>query len=194
MHETMIRRILMLLAVATILVTGCEEDGNENSRVAKVAVEAAERQAKQNEEMARVNRETAEGAKRLVEADAQARKEMTEMQHDLQAEQAEIGEQRDQLETERKEIAGQRRTESMLGPILKGCAAAAVCVVVVGYCWSLLFSLRRQDDADQMLGELLVDELLSEKSVLLPPPGATAIEHTALPNENQSPPSLPHVR
>ena len=191
MHETKIRRIPIHLAVATILVTGCEENGNENSRVAKVAVEAAERQAEQNREMARLNRETAEGAKRLVEADAQARKELTEMQHDLQAEQAEIGEQRDQLESERKEIAGQRRTESMLGPILKGCAAAAVIAVTIGRCWSLLFSLRRQDDADQILGELLVDELLSEKPVLLPPPGATAINHTALPNESQSPPRLP---
>ena len=191
MHETMIRRIPMLLAVAAILVTGCNEDGNENSRVAKVAVEAAERQAEQNREMSRVNRETAEGAKRLVEADAQARKELTEMQHDLQAEQAEVGEQRDQLETERKEIAGQRRTESMLGPILKGCAAAAVIAVTIGYCWSLLFSLRRHDDADQILGELLVDELLSEKPVLLPPPGATAIEHTVLQKESQGPPSLP---
>ncbi|MCH8047139.1 MAG: hypothetical protein IID44_25840 [Planctomycetes bacterium] len=189
----MIRRILMLLAVATILMTGCEENGNENSRVAKVAVEAAERQAKQNEEMARLNRETAEGAKRLVEADAQARKELTEMQHDLQAEQAEVGEQRDQLEAERKQIAGQRRTESMLGPILKGCAAAAVIAVTIGYCWSLLFSLRRQDDAGQVLSELLVDELLSEKPVLLPPRSAKAIEHTALPEESQGPPRLPPV-
>ena len=191
MHETMIRRIPIHLAVTMILVTGCEENGNENSRVAKVAVEAAERQAEQNREMARVNRETAEGAKRLVEADAEARRELTEMQHDLQAEQAEVGEQRDQLEAERKEIAGQRRTESMLGPILKGCAAAAVIAVTIGYCWSLLFSLRRQDDADQILGELLVDELLSDKPALLPPPGATAIDHTALPNESQSPPRLP---
>ena len=193
MHETMIRRIPMLLAMAAILVTGCEENGNENSRVAKVAVEAAERQAKQNEEMARLNREVAEGTRRLVEADAEARKELTTMQHDLQSQQAEVGEQRDQLEAERKEIAGQRRTESMLGPILKGCAAAAVCVVTIGYCWSLLFSLKRHDDADQVLGELLVDELLSEKPVLLPPPGATAIEHTALPKDSQGPPRLPHV-
>ena len=125
MHGTMIRRIPILLAVTVILVTGCEENGNENSRVAKVAVEAAERQAKQNAEMARLSRETAEGTKRLVEADAQARKELTEMQHDLQAEQAEVGEQRDQLEAERKEIAGQRRAESMLGLTLKGCATAA---------------------------------------------------------------------
>jgi hypothetical protein len=193
MHETRIRQIPILLAVIMTLVTGCEEGGNENSRVAKVATEAAERQGKQNEEMARLNREVAEGTKRLVEADAEARKELTEMQHDLQAEQAEVGEQRDQLETERKEIAGQRRTESMLGPILKGCAAAAVIAVTIGYCWSLLFSLRRQDDADQILGELLVDELLAEKSVLFPPPGATVIEHTALPEESQGPPRLPPV-
>ena len=193
MHETMIRRIPILLVVATILATGCDEDGNENRRVAKVATEAAERQAKQNEEMARLNREVAEGTRRMVEADAEARKEITAMQHDLQSRQAEVGEQRDQLESERKEIAGQRRTESMLGPMLKGCAAAAVIAVTIGYCWSLLFGLKRHDDADQVLGELLVDELLSEKPVLLPPPGATAIEHTALPEESQGPPRLPPV-
>ena len=190
MHETMIRRIPILLAVTVILVTGCE-NSNENERVARVATQAAERQAKQNEEMARLNREVAEGTRRLVEADAEARKELTTMQHDLQSQQAEVGEQRDQLETERKEIAGQRRTESMLGLILKGCAAAAVCVVTIGYCWCLLFGLRHQDESDETLGELLVDELLSEKPALLPPPGATAIEHTALPDESQSPPRLP---
>ena len=192
MHETRIRQIPILLAATVILVTGCE-NSNENERVAKVATEAAERQARQNEEMARLNREVAEGTRRLVEADAEARKELTTMQHDLQSQQAEVGEQRDQLETERKEIAGQRRTESMLGPILKGCAAAAVIAVTIGYCWSLLFSLRRYDDADQVLGELLVDELLSEKPVLLPPPGAKAIEHTALPKDSHGPPRLPPV-
>ena len=193
MHETMIHRIPILLTVTMTLVTGCDEDGNENKRVAKVATEAAERQARQNEEMARLNREVAEGTRRLVEADAEARKELTTMQHDLQSQQAEVGEQRDQLETERKEIAGQRRTESMLGPILKGCAAAAVCVVTIGYCWCLLFGLRHRDESDETLGELLVDELLSEKPVLLPPPGARAIKHTVLPKESQGPPRLPQV-
>ncbi len=44
MHETMIRRVPILLVIVTILVTGCE-NSNENERVAEVATEAAERVA-----------------------------------------------------------------------------------------------------------------------------------------------------
>ena len=184
MHETISRTIPILLAIAAITMTGCDE----NERVAKVATEAAERQAEQNVEMAQLNREVAEGTKRLVAADAEARKDLAKMQHDVQAEQAKVSAQRDLLEAERQEIASQRRTESMLGPIFEICSIAAVGVAVIGFCWCLLFGLS-QDDADETLGELLVEELVSDSPTILPPV-PSAIEDTALSTDEPDPQRL----
>jgi hypothetical protein len=151
------RKLLALTLIGTLiaLAAGCDED----RRVAAVAERAAERQAAQNEEMARVNREVAEGTRRLVEADAQARKELAAAQRQLQEEQAKIGTQRDALETERKEMAQQRRTVSLLAPIITGCAALLAVGLLGAFCWSLLFGLRREDDAHDELSMLLLDEI-----------------------------------
>ncbi len=182
MPKTISRRIPILLAVAMIAVTGC----SDGERVAKVATEAAQQQAKQNTEMAQLNREVAEGTKRLVAADAEARKEITAMHHDVQAEQAKVNEQRDHLETERQEIAGQRRTESMLGAILKGCSVAAACAVTIGFCWYLLFGLRHHDNGNDVLNELLVEELVAKSTAILPM-ASPAIDHAALPADERDP-------
>ena len=186
MPKTISRRIPILLAVAMIAVTGC----SDGERVAKVATEAAEQQAKQNLEMAQLNREVAEGTKRLVAADAEARKDLAKMQHDVQAEQAKVSEQRDRLETERQEIASQRRTESMWGPILKGCSVAAACAVTIGFCWYLLFGLRHHDNADDTLSELLVEELVAKSPAILPMASPT-IERAAMPVDERDPQRLP---
>jgi TolA-binding protein len=142
--------IKQLLFVTFILLTcfaflGC--DGNE--RVAQVAIDAAEQQAKQNERMAQNNHK------------------LLDMQHDLQAEQAQVGNHRDQLEDERRDIASQRLTESRLGPILKSCAAAALSIVTIGFCWYLLYGLK-SEDADQLLGELLIEDFVTDNPTLLP--------------------------
>jgi len=186
MHKTISRRILILPVLASNLMIGC----SDSDRVARVATEAARQQAKQNEEMARLNREVAEGTKRLVEADAEARKDLMEMQQDELTERAKVSKQRDRLEAERQAIAGQRRTESMLGPILKSCSLAVLCVVTIGFCWYVLFGLRQHDDSDQILNELLVGELTSESSSQLPLISA-GVERVALATDERDPQRLP---
>jgi hypothetical protein len=186
MPKTSSHKIPILLAVALVAVTGC----SDGERVAKVATEAADRQAEQNVEMAQLNREVAAGTKSLVSADAEARKELTKMQHDLQAEQAKVSTQRDQLETERQEIASQRRAESMWGSVLKGCSVVALCAVTIGFCWYLLFGLRHLDATDRMLNELLIEELVSESSTILPM-ASPASERAALPADERDPQRLP---
>jgi hypothetical protein len=185
MHKTISHRIPILLVIATITVTGC----SDSDRVARVATEAADRQAQQNTEMAQLNREVAEGTKRLVEADAEARQGITTMQHDVQTERTKVSEQRDRLETERQEIASQRRTESMLAPIFKICSIAAVGVAVIGFCWSLLCRLSH-DYADETLGELLMEELVSESPAILPK-ASPVIERAALPADTRDSQQLP---
>ena len=111
MSRTLLRVLIIVLApLATIPLGGCDED----ERLTRMATEAADRQAAQNQEMSRLNREVAEGTKRLVEANAQTQKELAALQHDLQADQAEIGRQRDLLETERKQVAAARRRDPII--------------------------------------------------------------------------------
>jgi len=153
--------VMMMLALT---MTGCEED----ERVTQLAREAADRQAAQNEQMARVTQEVAEGSRKLVEADAQARKEIVEVHKDLQSERATLGNQWNQLEAERQQMAQDRRTESLLVPAVEAMGVIAVAVLAIGFCVFLLFGLRKTDPSDVQLGELLVHELVSDEPRLLP--------------------------
>src|SRR3954447_14007693 len=102
-HKTLILSITLLAAT-----NGCDD------RVSQIAREAADRQAQQNTEMAQLNKEVASGSHQLVEADAKARQDIVGVHHDLQSERTRLDTSWSELESERREIAGQRRTESML--------------------------------------------------------------------------------
>ena len=132
-----------------------------------MATQAAERQAQQNTEMARLNREVAEGTRRMVEADAEARKEIIAVHQEIQSERASLNDGFETLEAERKQMAQERRTESILVPAAKTTGVALVAVVVVGFCWIVLFGLRRSDTTDAELTELLIHDLVRDEPRLL---------------------------
>ena len=149
-------RKTLLLILLLIPTTGCEED----ERLVRLSQEAADRQAEQNREMARLNQET-----------AAARKELAAAQRELQTEHA-------KLEDERRRIAAERLTESRLGPVLKASGTVLVASLAIGFCWFLLFGLRK-DDSDEILAELLVQEIVSDSPLLLPRNDAlTAVSDT----------------
>ena len=156
--------ILKTLTLLLLMIVGC----SENERVAQIATEAADRQAEQNHEMARLNREVAEGTRRLVEADAEARREFVEVHQDLQGERGELNQQWNVLEAERKEITQQRRTESMIVPVAQAIGLTLLAVIVVGFCWTLLFGLRRNDESDAQLVDMLVRDVVSDRPIFLP--------------------------
>jgi hypothetical protein len=147
--------------VLAILMSGCDEEK------ARIAREAADRQAQQNTAMAELNKEVAGGTRRLVEADAQARQEIVGVHRDLQAERSRLDTHWNALETERRQIASQRRTESMLLPATHILGATAAAIVLLGFCWYALVASRRSDDTDAQLNELLVHEILSDGPPLL---------------------------
>ena len=86
------------------LIAGCGGD----ERLVQMAKEHEARQAEQNLKMAELQKSVAEGSKRLVEAEAESRDKFLAMQDNLRADQATVGQQRDKLEAERREIAQQR--------------------------------------------------------------------------------------
>ena len=151
-----------LLVLLLMMATGCNDDSAE---VARVAQQALRQQAEQNQEMARLNREVAKSTQRLVEADAEARQEVLAAQRDLQAQQTVVNEQRDALEDERRDIAGQRHTESLLAPILATLGAGLLCLLPVGVACLLLWHVNQSEAPD--VSSLLIEDALSERPKLL---------------------------
>ena len=167
--------VLVATALVIVLLTGCEE---KDARLAEMAQESVRQQAKQNEEMSKLNREIASGSKRLIESDAKAREDVLAMQKDLQGQAAEVGHQRDELETERREIADQRLHESILGPIIANMGPLLVCALVLVFCGLLVYGLRVDSGSDDAVSEVLIEELVAERPVFLPPAvSAEALQH-----------------
>src|SRR4051812_28760879 len=103
------RQTTWILWITLMNVTsGCDD------RATQIAREAANRQAQQNTAMSELNKEVAAGTRELVAADSQARKEIVGVHHELQAERTQLDTGWDALENERRQIADERRTESML--------------------------------------------------------------------------------
>jgi Skp family chaperone for outer membrane proteins len=167
-------RLTLLTVIATALIGGCSED----ERLAKMAQDSVQQQRSQNEEMTRLNREVAQGVKRLVESENESRKELTGLQRDIQQQHADTGRQRDQLEVERRQLATERYRESLLAPVLPHVVLLVVCALPLVLAWYLLHGWRCESQDDLAIGELLIEELVSEQPQLLPrAPTAPAIGH-----------------
>jgi hypothetical protein len=180
MKTMMICKALLVVTTLSMLV-GCEDD-DTHKQVAIIATQAADRQAQQNTEMAQLNREVAEGTRRMVEADAEARKEIVSVHQELQAERATLTTGFDKLEVERKEIAQQRRTESMLVPAAKLIGSTCVVIAVLVFCISVIHGRRHDDAIEAELNNLLIQELTSDQPRLL------SLRGTMPSIEDQSPP------
>jgi hypothetical protein len=153
--------ILIGRIVLVILISGCDD------RATQIAREAANRQAQQNTAMADLNKEVAGGTHQLVEADAQARKEILGVHHELQAERTRLDTGWNSLEQERRQIASQRRTESILVPVIEAGGLLALVIALLGFCWYALVSCRNSHDTDAQLNELLIHEFLPDESTRL---------------------------
>ncbi|MCY2994201.1 MAG: hypothetical protein NTY19_40945 [Planctomycetota bacterium] len=155
----------VLWTALIVLLIGCEET---DPRVAQVAMESTRRQAEQNKQMAELQQHVAEGTKQLVEADSQARQKLVELQRELRTDQAEVSRQRDSLETERREIAKDRYWDSILGTSICAGAGILACLLPLLVCCWLLWCTRDKQGTDEALAELLVEELTTDRPILLP--------------------------
>ncbi len=154
--------ILLILSIA-----GCDTD----ERLVELSREAADRQAERNKEMARVNKSVAEGTKHIVTEHAKGRADLTTLHQAVQAQQAGVNRQRDALESERRQIAGQRLTESRLGPVLSSLGIFLLGATTIGFCAYLV--VRLYQPGDDPLGELLLDDLVTDEPKLFPRQPAT---------------------
>ena len=140
---------------ATLLLSlaGCS---SSDDRLVEFARESAIQQTAQNEQTARVTHELAE-----------SRTQQVRMQRDLQQQQAGVNNQRDQLESERREIARLRHRDPVIAAAIGTSAlvlASLAPLLLAGYA---VHRLRNGND-DDLIG-LLIDELASDRPILIPP-------------------------
>jgi len=165
---------IMLLALAIIVLAGCDKD----RRLVDLARESADRQAAQNLQMAENTRQVAAAAKAVADADAQARRDFAAMQRHVVAQQAEVGRQRDQLESDRREAAQARQRDPVIAAAITDIGLVLACLLPLILCWYLLRSLH-EEKSDPILTEVLIEEFASGSPTLFvpPPTNCTAIEH-----------------
>jgi len=117
-----------------------------------------------------------------VEGEAKARTELVALQRDLQKAQAEIGRQRDVLEEERRQWAGQRGRDPILAAAITSVGVVLACLLPLLLCIYVVRALRDEATNDAAVAELLVEELAADQPLLLPSPGgAPALPHKAGP-------------
>jgi hypothetical protein len=116
--------------------------------------------------MADLNKEVAGGTRRLVEADAQARKQIVGVHRDLQAERKRLDTSWNSLDAERRQIADERRTESLLVPAIQTAGLVVLVALVLGLSW---YGLVRSNtgNAETELKDLLISEMLADEPRLL---------------------------
>lgn len=143
-----------LFAIILVIAVGCE---SPDERLVHQLAETSREVVHQNQEIAKTQREIAEGSKQLVNAVAESRHEHNELQRNIQA-------QRDTLESERKLIAGERRFESLLAPVIQTTGVLLVAALPLVLCWYLLHGLRVPDEE---VSEVLISQLVSQTPELL---------------------------
>lgn len=144
------RLFLFLLAVIFLLVafTGCDDDERQKT--------------------SRAQAEVAEASRQLVQADAKARGEIVALQRDLQQGQTELGRQRDQLESDRRQYADQRNRDPIVANVILDVGMILACLLPLILCIVLVLGLRDHTQTDSALTEILVEEIASDQPMLLP--------------------------
>lgn len=164
-----------------LLLAGCVEE-EQDARLERVVHQSLQQQATQSRDNAYVHQHVSEGAKRLVEADAKARHDLIALQHELRSDQAAVGQQRDLLEQERRNLAAARQWDSSLAAAAGGLFVVLACLsplVLAGY----LVYLATRTTSDAGVEEILIRELTSLQPVLLSPTTRPALPAADVDND-----------
>jgi hypothetical protein len=183
-------KLMAMIAVGLLVTAGCGSSGDE--RLVVMAQKNIAEQARQNERMAEQSIQIAEASKRLVEADSQARQEMLQaqaaLQEEIQLARNNVDRQRDLLESERREIAGQRHRDPIVAESIGAVGLGIACLLPLVLAGYIVHCLRRNMDSDEALSELLIMEIAGEQPGILTSSlnQAGRIEHRPLIESEQS--------
>ena len=169
---TMVAAVILLATIA-----GCGRSPDE--RLAEFAQQTMTEQIKQNDRMAdqsqavvEESHQLAEAAKELVERDAEARRELlaaqTELTSQLNGQQEKVYEGHQQLEQDRREIAGQRHRDPIVAAVIQNFGLVIACLLPLLVSVFVIRQMQSQEPDHAAVVELLTLELTSEQPRLLP--------------------------
>lgn len=183
--------IPVTLLYILMLSAGCN---SSDDRLRELSRECLRQQAEQNAQTAQQGQRIAETAKELVQADVQARREIIEFQQsvreDLKTERSNLDRQHEDLEKERQRIAASRYRAPLIASAITNAALLIACLLPLVLCCCVLSRLGKEN-VDESLSELLIQELASDRSTLLPDSRPPTLEHhvtAALPGPEASSP------
>ena len=180
-----------MLTLTIALTAGCGETPDE--RLTELTRQSLHEQAEQNQRLIAQSRQISEAARNLVGSDAEARRELfashAAMQQVLETQQSRIDKAREEMEHERREFAGQRGRDPIIAQTIGAVGTMLACLLPLGVVIYLLHTLNRNagNNDDQHLNEFLLEELTSDKPLLLPGgPRTTTLEHSSTADDSVS--------
>ena len=175
------RRIAKTMALALALaMVGCVESTDmRDQRLAEFARQSMAEQQKQNARIADQSKavvdeshQLAQAAKELVNLDAQARRELLAAQSNLSSQLAQqqsvVDAKRDELEQERREIAGKRNRDPIIASAIQYTGLILGCLAPLAICAFVIRQMQSQEPDHAAVADLLIQELAKPK--LLPGP------------------------
>ena len=173
---------MMLFTLIALMINGCE---SSDERLAGFAERSTAEQAQQNRATTEMTQETAENQRRMVESVEKSRQDLVGLQKDLES-------QRGTIDQERRDLADERHRESLLAPVLTSIGMLLVTALPLVLCWYLLHTLKNAPADEAAVTQLLVQDLVADRPILLPaPPQPTRRITHAIPDPttlNEQPP------
>jgi hypothetical protein len=160
---------MTLLLILIALMIGCE---SADERLAGFAERSNAEQARQNQVTSEMAREAADNQRRMVESVEKSRQDLVGLHKDLEL-------QRTTIDQERRDLADERYRESLLAPVLTSIGLLLVTALPLVLCWYLLHTLKNSPTDEAAVTQLLVQDLVAERPILLPtpPPPTRPITH-----------------
>jgi hypothetical protein len=136
-----------------------------DERLVELSRQSADRQAEQNRLVETNNRQVLEATNRLIEADAKSRAENVELHRQIETERSGVDQQRDALEQERRQIAGERIRDPIIAESIRALAGLIAAILPLLVCLFLLRGLFHKSD-QEALAEVLIEDLVSRQPLL----------------------------
>ena len=95
--------------------------------------------------------------------------------HDLQSLQHELNAQQKTIDRQRADLAARQYRESLLVPVLSSLGLIMATALPLVLAWYLLHGLRSANADAELVGQLLVEDIVRDDPVLLPTPPAGAL-------------------
>jgi len=152
--------------ITLAMIVGCND---KDPRLARMAEQTTAQQAAQNQQSAQLNEKVVQNHRQMVEAVERSRQDLQSLQHELNA-------QRSAVDQQRQDLAARQYRESLLAPVFSSLGIILAAALPLVLAWYLLHGLRSSNPDAELVGQLLVEDIVREHPVLLSTPPTAAID------------------